>query len=34
MSGSGSSVFGLFHHEADLKDHFKDMQYWAGWLTA
>jgi len=30
MSGSGSSVFGIFNLPVDLKDFFKDMNYWSG----
>jgi 4-diphosphocytidyl-2-C-methyl-D-erythritol kinase len=33
MSGSGSSVFGLFDHPVDLKDNFSGMQCWSGELT-
>jgi 4-diphosphocytidyl-2-C-methyl-D-erythritol kinase len=30
MSGSGSTVFGLFAYQVDLKDHYVGMTYWAG----
>jgi 4-diphosphocytidyl-2-C-methyl-D-erythritol kinase len=30
MSGSGSTVFGLFNYQADLLKFFPDMTYWAG----
>lgn len=29
MSGSGSSVFGLFHSPVDLKEHFSNCFYWS-----
>lgn len=32
MSGSGSSVFGIFQSELDLKTSFSDYYYWSGWL--
>ncbi|MDH6358835.1 4-(cytidine 5'-diphospho)-2-C-methyl-D-erythritol kinase [Parabacteroides sp. PF5-9] len=32
MSGSGSSVFGLFPEQTDLKDHFSDCFVWEGSL--
>ncbi len=32
MSGSGSSVFGLFNYQLDLKNEFKGLTYWAGGL--
>ncbi len=32
MSGSGSSVFGLFNFQVDLKQQFYGMTYWAGSL--
>ncbi len=32
MSGSGSSVFGLFEKSAQLKNLFSEMQYWEGML--
>lgn len=32
MSGSGSSVFGLFDTEAQLEDFFKDAYVWSGFL--
>lgn len=32
MSGSGSSVFGLFEKPGDLKSHFGDYFYWGGTL--
>lgn len=33
MSGSGSSVFGIFLSQTELSDHFKGMQYWADYLN-
>jgi 4-diphosphocytidyl-2-C-methyl-D-erythritol kinase len=30
MSGSGSSVFGIFSTDVDLKDQFPGMTYWSG----
>ena len=30
MSGSGSSVFGLFESPTDLKEYFKDCYIWEG----
>ncbi len=30
MSGSGSTVFGLFAYQVDLKDQYVGMTYWAG----
>jgi len=33
MSGSGSSVFGIFLAQTDLSHHFKGMQYWGGYLN-
>ncbi len=33
MSGSGSSVFGIFRSEANLSSQFKGMQYWADYLN-
>jgi 4-diphosphocytidyl-2-C-methyl-D-erythritol kinase len=33
MSGSGSSVFGLFKSEVNLKDEFLDFFYWSSVLT-
>ena len=33
MSGSGSSVYGLFREETGLKEAFKDCHYWAGFLS-
>lgn len=30
MSGSGSSVYGIFNSPVELKDSFKEMTYWAG----
>lgn len=32
MSGSGSSVYGIFEYEVNLKDNFSDYYYWSGWL--
>lgn len=32
MSGSGSSVYGIFDHPADLKNKFKHCFYWGGEL--
>ena len=32
MSGSGSSVFGIFDHAIDLKSKFPDMSFWNGVL--
>ncbi len=32
MSGSGSSVFGIFEKEMTISEHFKEMQGWSGWL--
>lgn len=32
MSGSGSSVFGIFKFEIDIKANFSDCYYWSGWL--
>ena len=33
MSGSGSSVFGIFNSPVDLKHKFPSMTYWSGILT-
>lgn len=33
MSGSGSSVFGIFKSPVELADKFKGMQYWSGQLN-
>jgi 4-diphosphocytidyl-2-C-methyl-D-erythritol kinase len=33
MSGSGSSVFGIFKSRAELSQNFADMQYWADYLN-
>jgi 4-diphosphocytidyl-2-C-methyl-D-erythritol kinase len=33
MSGSGSSVFGIFDHAVNLKTEFPSATYWAGVLT-
>lgn len=33
MSGSGSSVFGIFKSPVDLADKFQGMQYWSGQLN-
>jgi 4-diphosphocytidyl-2-C-methyl-D-erythritol kinase len=32
MSGSGSSVFGVFEKPIDLKKYFSPMDYWSGEL--
>ena len=32
MSGSGSSVFGIFPAEVDLGKHFESLEYWSGHL--
>lgn len=32
MSGSGSSVYGIFEKETDLKDCFSSNYYWSGYL--
>ncbi len=32
MSGSGSSVFGIFNDEVDLRANFEDCFYWSGFL--
>jgi 4-diphosphocytidyl-2-C-methyl-D-erythritol kinase len=32
MSGSGSSVFGIFDHPVDMKSEFAGMTYWSGEL--
>jgi 4-diphosphocytidyl-2-C-methyl-D-erythritol kinase len=32
MSGSGSSVFGIFEHPVDLKKYFSGLDYWCGEL--
>jgi 4-diphosphocytidyl-2-C-methyl-D-erythritol kinase len=32
MSGSGSSVFGIFESPMDLHDQYSQMQYWSGYL--
>ena len=32
MSGSGSTVFGLFDHPVDLSMHFPGLTYWSGML--
>lgn len=32
MSGSGSSVFGIFEKDTDLQGEFKDFTYWSGFL--
>jgi len=32
MSGSGSSVFGIFEEPIDLKSNFSDYTYWSGFL--
>jgi len=32
MSGSGSSVFGLFDKEVSRTDHFSELPGWSGWL--
>jgi 4-diphosphocytidyl-2-C-methyl-D-erythritol kinase len=33
MSGSGSSVFGIFDHPVDLQNEFSAETYWSGELT-
>jgi len=33
MSGSGSSVYGLFRQETHLREEFKGCYYWAGYLS-
>jgi 4-diphosphocytidyl-2-C-methyl-D-erythritol kinase len=33
MSGSGSSVFGIFLAQTELAHYFKGMQYWGGYLN-
>ena len=33
MSGSGSSVFGIFKDKAELSNQFKGMQYWSDYLN-
>lgn len=32
MSGSGSSVFAIFNHETDLRQHFSECSYWSNRL--
>jgi 4-diphosphocytidyl-2-C-methyl-D-erythritol kinase len=32
MSGSGSSVYGIFKEEVNVKNYFPTMFYWGGWL--
>lgn len=32
MSGSGSTVFGIFDHSVDLKNQFSRIMYWSGVL--
>jgi 4-diphosphocytidyl-2-C-methyl-D-erythritol kinase len=32
MSGSGSSVYGIFDNEIDYGKHFKEVSGWSGWL--
>jgi 4-diphosphocytidyl-2-C-methyl-D-erythritol kinase len=32
MSGSGSTIYGIFDEENDLKDNFKDYKVWQGFL--
>lgn len=32
MSGSGSSVFGIFNSPVELKNNFREMTYWSGTL--
>ena len=34
MSGSGSSVFGIFSNEVDLRNQFPGSTYWSGKATA
>jgi len=33
MSGSGSSVFGIFQSKTDLSSRFAGAQYWSGYLN-
>lgn len=33
MSGSGSSVYGIFQSETDLSSHFEGAQYWSDYLN-
>ncbi len=33
MSGSGSSVFGIFKSQIDLSNQFKGMPYWADYIN-
>ena len=33
MSGSGSSVFGIFQSKTDLSSHFEGSQYWSDYLN-
>ncbi len=33
MSGSGSSVYGIFQSKTDLSSHFSGAQYWADYLS-
>lgn len=33
MSGSGSSVFGIFENAVDLKKEFENVTYWSGYLS-
>jgi 4-diphosphocytidyl-2-C-methyl-D-erythritol kinase len=32
MSGSGSTIYGIFDEENDLKDNFNDYKVWQGFL--
>ena len=32
MSGSGSSIFGIFEKETVIEGRFKDVPRWSGWL--
>ena len=32
MSGSGSSIYGIFEKEISLKENFSELSGWAGWL--
>jgi 4-diphosphocytidyl-2-C-methyl-D-erythritol kinase len=33
MSGSGSSVFGIFQSRTELPNQFQGMQIWSGYLN-
>ncbi len=32
MTGSGSAIYGIFEKQIQLKENFKKMFYWGGWL--